>query len=64
MGHIHGRKEDPEIPANMPSQVGEGDLKSAATEDAVFGVIEGDGPNYRNVYPNLQVLTLNETDNS
>ncbi|OGM49627.1 putative amino acid transporter [Aspergillus bombycis] len=33
----------------MPSQVGEGDLKSAVTDDAVFGVIEGDGPNYRNL---------------
>lgn len=50
MDIIHRKKEDIGTAANIPSPVGEEDLKPAVTEDAVFGVIEGDGPNYRNVY--------------
>ncbi|KAJ1709123.1 amino acid transporter [Aspergillus flavus] len=49
MDIIHRKKEDIGTAANIPSPVGEEDLKPAVTEDAVFGVIEGDGPNYRNL---------------
>ncbi|KAE8329581.1 transmembrane amino acid transporter protein-domain-containing protein [Aspergillus sergii] len=49
MDIIHKKKEDVESPANITPLVDEGDLKPPVTEDAVFGVIEGDGPNYRNL---------------
>lgn len=65
MDNIRGKKEDIESPANIAPNVDEGDLKPAVTEDAVFGVIEGDGPNYRNVYLyRVAFLFSNETDNS
>ncbi|KAE8168328.1 transmembrane amino acid transporter protein-domain-containing protein [Aspergillus tamarii] len=56
MDNIRGKKEDIESPANIAPNVDEGDLKPAVTEDAVFGVIEGDGPNYRNI--GLGVLSI------
>lgn len=44
------KKEDPEDLTHMPSLSGEIHTHNTVAEDAVFGTITEDGPNYRNVH--------------
>jgi hypothetical protein len=43
-------KDEAKDLAQLPSQLGEGEIRQEFTQDAVFGEITEGGPNYRNVY--------------
>lgn len=47
---MNDKKEDPEIMAPEASHSEGPHLDKAITEDAVFGTITSEGPNYRNVH--------------
>lgn len=42
-------KGEPNDLTQLPSQLGEGEIREEYTHDAVFGEIREGGPNYRNV---------------
>lgn len=48
MDEIQEKKQSPESPPDIP-QVGNGDHNVVVADDAVFGIIEEDGPNFRDV---------------
>ncbi|KAH8423229.1 uncharacterized protein LDX57_000986 [Aspergillus melleus] len=48
MNELQEKKQSPESPPDIP-QVGNGDHNVVVADDAVFGVIEENGPNFRNL---------------